>query len=235
MRKLIIFIALAQVAWLSSDAQADANRESLIEAWESLIASLPSTERFEKSAEGTYHLTDTDLPYDGTLVLQGALVKSTGMPDDSAFSHMGMLEIELTDLPAERLTSQLYYYWIADKQMLYYSAKSDAWVSQADYTAGFSGEYANDRSFGFMSFMIKYGIWILLVALIIFVFRGVNTQMKKNRGLMDETAAINEKARENVDRAQAMQDELLAISRESLQLQADNNETLKKILDALKR
>ena len=235
MRKLILVIALTPVAWLASDASAEADRESLVRAWELHIASLSSTEKFEKSAEGTYHLTDTDLPYDGTLVLQGALVRSSGMPDDSAFSHMGMLEFELTDLPEERLTSQLYYYWITDKQMLYYSANSDSWVSQADYTAEFSGEYAYDRSFGFMSFMMRYGIWILLIALIIFIFRGVNAQMKKNRALMDETAAINEKARDNVDRAQAMQDEVLAISRESLELQAENNETLKKILDALSR
>ena len=86
-----------------------------------------------------------------------------------------------------------------------------------------------------MSFMLKYGIWILLIVLIIFIFRGVNSQMKKNRELMDETAAINAKAKENVDRAQAMQDEVLAISRESLELQAQNNEVLKNILDALKR
>ena len=86
-----------------------------------------------------------------------------------------------------------------------------------------------------MSFMMKYGIWLLLIALVIFVFIGAHRQLKKNRALMDETAAINEKARENVERAQAMQDEVLAISRQTLELQAENNETLKKILDAMDR
>ena len=235
MHKLIICIVLAQAAWLSPAAQADADRDSLIEAWEVHIASLPSTEKFEKTGEGTYYLVDTDLPYDGELILQGALARSSGMPDDSSFSHMGMLEIELTEMPEERLASQLYYYWIADKVMLYYSTKSDTWVSQADYTAEFAGDYGIDSSLSFMSFMMRYGIWILLIALVIFVFRGAGKQMKKNRALMDETEAINAKARENVDRAQSMQDEVLAITRQSLELQAENNATLKKILDALNR
>lgn len=235
MQKNLVTCALLFLALNPVDARADADRESLISAWEAHIEALPSTTAFEKTGEGTYQLTDTDLPYEGELILRGALVRSMGMPDDSVFTHTGMLEIELADLPEERRASQLYYYWIADKQMLYYSANSSAWVSQADYTAEFSGDYGFGDSFSFMSFMIRYGIWILLIALIVFIFRGVNSQMKKNRALMDETAAINEKAGENVDRAQTMQDEVLAISRESLQLQAQNNEILKKILAALER
>ena len=235
MHRLITAVVFVCVVSAPVNALADADRESLIEAWEEHIASLPSTEKFEKTGDGTYQLSDSDLPYDGTLILRGALVRSSGMPEDSAFTHMGMLELELPDLPEERQTSQLYYYWVAGKQMLYYSAKSDSWVSQAEYTAEFSRDYGIDGSFGFMSFMMQYGIWILLIALVIFIFRGASTQMKKNKALMDETAAINEKAGENVDRAQAMQDEVLAISRESLQLQAQNNELLKKILAALER
>lgn len=235
MQRLLVLIALSAFALGSPVAQAEADRESLISAWEAYIASLPSTASLEKTGEGTYRLKDTELPYEGEVIIKGALVRPMATGADSVFSHTGMLEIELADLPEERLVSQLYYYWLTDKQMLYYSVSSDAWVSQADYTDEFSVGYPFDEGFGFMSFMLKYGIWILLVALIIFIFRGVNSQMKKNRSLMDETSAINDKARENVDRAQAMQDEVLAISRQSLELQAENNATLKKILDALQR
>ena len=235
MHKLIVFFSLSLVIGVSPDARADADRESLISAWEAHIASLPSTTTFEKTGEDSYQLIDTELPYEGGLSLKGALVRPIGAPGDGVFSHTGLLEFELADLPPERLASQFYYYWIADKQMLYYSTASKSWVSQADYTTEFSEEYGLDGSFGFMSFMMRYGIWILLVALIVFIFRGVNSQLKKNRSLMDETAAINEKARENVDRAQAMQDEVLSISRQSLELQSENNETLKKILEAVSR
>ena len=233
MRSLIITLMLLCGAGAAFPTYAAADRQSLIKAWEAHIASLPSTASFEATGEGTYQLTDTELPYKGELILHGALVRSSGVPNGSVFSHTGMLEFELADLPEERLSSQLYYYWVADKQMLYYSTNRGDWVSQAQYTDEFSDEYGYDTNFWFMGFMIKYGIWILLIALIVFIFRGVSTQMKKNREMLDDTAAINEKARENVNRAQAMQDEVLAISRDSLELQAQNNATLKKILEVL--
>ena len=235
MRTFIVIVFLICGAGVTVPAHAEADRASLIKAWEAYMASLPSITNFEKTGDGKYRFSDTELPYEGELILHGALVRSLGTPDDSIFSHTGMLEFELADLPEERLSSQLYYYWIADKQMLYYSTIRGDWISQTQYTDEFSGNYGYDSNFWFMSFMMKYGIWILLIVLIVFLFRGVNTQMKKNRALMDDTAAINEKARENVDRAQAMQDEVLAISRQSLELQAQNNETLKKILEALSR
>jgi len=236
MRNSLIILSLLFGIGIGLPVHADADRESLIKAWEAHIASLPSTASFEVTGEGTYHLTDTDLPYDGELKLHGALVRSMTMPGlETDFTHMGMLEFELSDLPEERQLSQLYYYWLADMQSLYYSQSRDEWVSQSAYTEDFGADYGLDDSFGFMSFMMRYGIWILLIALVIFVFRGAGKQMKKNRALLDDTAAINDKARENVERAQAMQDELLAISRQSLELQAQNNDTLKKILEAVRQ
>ena len=236
MRKFVTVLSLYCLAAAVLPAYADADRESLIKAWEAHVASLPSTATFEATGEDTYQLTDTDLPYEGTVKLNGALVRSMTTPGyNGDTTHMGMLEFELVDLPEERLASQLYYYWLGDKQSLYYSESRGTWISQAAYNEDFSSVYDFGNGFGFMAFMMKYGIWILLIALIIFIFRGVSTQMKKNRALIDETAAINDKARENVDRAKAMQDEVLAISRESLELQAQNNATLKKILAALSR
>jgi len=52
---------------------------------------------------------------------------------------------------------------------------------------------------------------------------------------MDETAEINEQARRNLDRAEAMQDEVLSIARESRDLQKDNNDLLRSMLESLRR
>jgi hypothetical protein len=52
---------------------------------------------------------------------------------------------------------------------------------------------------------------------------------------MDDSAAINDKARQNIDRAEALQDELLAIARETRDLQSESNALLKQMLDALKK
>jgi len=52
---------------------------------------------------------------------------------------------------------------------------------------------------------------------------------------MDDSAEINEQARKNLDRAEAMQDEVLAIARETRNLQKESNELLARMLQALQR
>ena len=217
-------------------AFAQPDRESLIEAWETYIARLAGTAEFEKLGDGRYRLKDTDLPYEGEIRLVGVLLRpvdSTGV--DTGFSRFGMIEFELTDLPAERIASQSYYYWLSDRQTLHYSDSEQRWVDPATYQAKLTELYTGGVSFGPLSFMLNYGIWVFLIALIVFVFLAVNRQSRKARGLMDDSAAINEQARENLDRTQAMQDEVLAIARETRDLQAEANAILKDILVRLQR
>ena len=217
-------------------ALADASRESLLEAWQAHVAALPGTVRFEATGDETFVLEDSDLPYEGELRLVGALVRSSESPGlSNDYTHLGMVEFELVDLPAERMGSQLYYYWLTDRQTMHYSASRGEWVDNRTYTESFSGQYDLETNFGFLSFMLNYGIWILLVALIIYVFLAIGKASKKNRALMDETAAINEKARENVERAASLQDEVIAISKEARDLQAENNAILRRILETLQR
>lgn len=228
---LLFFLAFsAQVAF------AEADRDSLITAWEAHISGLPGTESFEETGDGTYRYKDTDLPYDGELKLLGALVRSSEAAGfETEFTHLGMVDFELTDLPMERMSSQVYYYWLADRQTLHFSVTTGEWVDAAEYQASLSDMYSDGPSFGVLSFMLNYGIWVLLIALIIFVFVLVNRQARKARSLMDETAEINEQARRNLDRAEAMQDEVLSIARESRDLQKDNNDLLRSMLESLRR
>ena len=219
----------------ATNANAAPDRDSLLQAWEAYIASLPGTTRFEATGNGTYRLVDADLPYEGEVKIVGALVRpseSTGV--DNEFTHLGMVDFELVDLPAERLSSQLYYYWVADRQTLHYSQTQDAWVDAVAFRESFADQYDFSANLSFMTFMMNYGIWVLLAALIVFLFIAVHKQQKKNRALMDETAAINEQARQNVERAASLQDELLALSREGLDIQRESNETLKRMLEALR-
>ena len=227
---------LALCTLFSVDALADADRESLIAAWEAHIAGLPGTESFEQTADGVYQYKDTDLPYDGELKLLGVLVRpseSAGFETD--FTHFGMVDFELSDMPVERLSTQLYYYWLADRQTLHYSKSAQEWVDASAYQESITDLYGGTPSFGALSFMLNYGIWVLLIGLLIFVFVGVNKQAKKARSLMDETAEINDKARQNLDRAEAMQDEVLSIARETRDLQKEGNELLARMLQALQR
>ncbi len=236
MRITASIILLTLGAYLPGVVLAEADRESLVAAWETHIAGLPGTASFEKTADGVYQFKDTDLPYEGELKLLGVLVRSSESAGfETDFTHFGMIEFELPSLPAERLSSQVYYYWLADRQTLHYSKSTEQWVSASAYQEAITDLYGGAPSFGVLSFMLNYGIWVLLIGLIIFVFVGLNRQTKKARSLMDDTANINEQARKNLDRAEAMQDEVLSIAREARDLQKENNELLAKMLQALQR
>jgi hypothetical protein len=108
-------------------------------------------------------------------------------------------------------------------------------MGPADYQASITELYSGGASFGALSFMLNYGIWVLLIGLLAFAFIAVGRQAKKARALMDESAAINLQARENLDRSERMQDEVLSIARETRDLQSENNQLLKEMLSALKR
>lgn len=146
-----------------------------------------------------------------------------------------MVDFELPDLAMERMTSQIYYYWLTNRQTLHYSDSSGRWVDTATYNAALSGAYGLDTDFGMLSFMLNYGVWVMLALLVIVVFAAVTRQAKKARALMDETAAINQKARENLDRAASLQDEIVGVARQTRDLQAENNELLRRLIDALER
>ncbi len=236
MRAVASLVLILASALVAHHAHAGADRESLLDAWAAHVSSLPGTARMEALGNGVYRFEDTDLPYDGELRIVGALVRPADTSGyDTGFSHLGMVDIELPDLPVERMSSQVYYYWLSDRQAMHYSTGDQRWVDPATYQATVAGAYRSDGSFGAMAFMMNYGIWAFLIALIVFVFLIAGRQARKARSLMDETAEINRKARENLDRAEGLQDELLAIARESRDLQSSNNELLAKILGVLNR
>lgn len=235
-RKSVTTVAALLGLLAATAALAEPDRDSLIEAWETYVAGLPGTVVLEEVEDGVYRYEDTDLPYEGQLKLVGALVRSAeinGMETD--FSHFGMVDFELPDLPVERLSSQSYYYWLADRQTLHYLVQEQRWVDPATYQRLLTEQYTGATSFGVMTFMMNYGIWVLLIGLLLFVFIAFNRQTRKARGLMDETAAINQQARENLDRAASMQDEVMQISRQSRDLQSENNKLLKEILETMQR
>lgn len=236
MKTAVHIVALLTAMLLVQAASAEPTRDSLVAAWEEHVRGLPGTTSFEKTAADTYRYADTDLPYDGELKILGALVRSADSPAfESEFTHLGMVEFELADLPEERRTSQVYYYWLTDRQTLHYHAGMQQWLDSTAYRDSFTDLYPDAPSFGMLSFMVSYGIWIVLAIVLISAFIAVGRQTKKAHALMDDSASINNLARENLDRAEKMQDEVLAISRESRDLHKETNELLRQMLDALKR
>lgn len=235
MRTAAALLALLVSVLLMQDARAEPDRQSLIDAWEARIASLPGTLLFEPIGDGIYRFSDSDLPYEGELKLTGALVRPADSAGyDTGFSYLGMVDFRLTDMPADRMSSQVFYYWLSDRQTLHYSDAQQRWVDTATYQASISEIYGGATSYGPLSFMLNYGIWVFLIALIVFVFLAVGKQTKKARTLMNDSAAINQRARENIDRAEGLQDRILALAEETRDLQAENNQLLRQMLDSLR-
>ena len=236
MRTALKLLVTLLAVLVSSSVLAEANRDSLVEAWEAHIRSLPGTARFEAVGDGVYLFDDTDLPYEGELMLVGALVRPAETAGyDTGFTHTGMVDFRLTDLSEERLSSQVYYYWLTDRQSLYFSEAEQRWVDTAAFQTAISTMYDGGGTYGALSFMLNYGIWIVLIGLLVFAFIAVGRQAKKATSLMDDSASINDKARENIDRAEKLQDEALTIARESRDLLLANNTLLRQMLDALKK
>lgn len=236
MRTVATLAILLLVPFIATEASADANRESLIGAWEAHVRSLPGTVRLETAGDDVFELEDTDLPYEGELTIVGVLVRPVeSVGYETGYSHIGIVELALADMPAELASTQVYYYWLNDRQTFYYSVAEQRWVDTPTYQASIADIYEPDAPFGALSFMLNYGIWIFIFALVIFGFVAVGKQTAKARALLDDSASINQKARENIDRAESLQTELLGIARETRDLQTENNALLKQMLDALKR
>lgn len=230
----ILALWLAAVAALPC-AAAEPVRDDLVAAWETHVRSLPSTVRIEPRDGDTWFLEDTDLPYSGEVRLTGAIVRpAETVPQSADFTHMGLVEVELTGLAPERRASQSYYYWLADRQSLYYSVAREAWVGAAAYQRALTEAYEPGYRLGPLSFMLNYGIWIVLLGLIGFVVWLIVRQSAKARSLMDDSADINRRARENIERSAELQAELGDIARQSRDLQAENNALLRELVSLLK-
>ena len=231
-----LLLPLLTLTLLSQQAIAEATKASLLEAWEAHVQSLPSTDTLQKTSDGVYRFVDTDLPFDGEMKITGAIVRDADLAGyEMDATHLGMVEFELVGMPVERKSTQIYYYWLSDRQSLHYLKSENRWVDTATYQSSLMEDYDDVGGLGPLHFMLNYGVWIALLALLILVFIAAAKQTRKARALMDDGASINEKARENIERAGAMQDEMLAIVRESRDLHVESNALLKKIHDALSK
>ena len=232
MRKLLVLLLLLSPAAFANEP----DRASLIAAWEEYVRSLPSTEKLEALGDDRYALSDTELDFDGELRIKGVLIRSQeNYGVETEVSHFGMIELEVVDLPPEQLGTYLHSYWLADRQTLYYSTERNSWVDPKAYQQSFTSPASVTSAWAPMMFMMNYGIWILLIALLISVFMFLNRQQRKAKSLMDDSADINQMARENIERAERLQDEMIDIARSMHEMQKQNNELLERIAKAAEK
>ena len=235
MRSVLSHCLLACTLLATAALAAEPERDDLLAAWEAQFESLSETTGFEKLGEGRYRLSDSSLPYEGDLEVVGAVIRRADVvAANFPVTHTGFVEFRLADLPDDRLQTQSYYYWAADRQSLYYSAATESWISAAEYQTLLTDAYNLPASAG-ASFLFDYGLWLILIAVLIFGIVVIGRHSRKARELMDDAGDINRQARENIERSAVLQKEIVALSRRSIDLHGETNVLLQEIRDELAR
>lgn len=227
MRIVVIFMLV--LTGFGVHAQPD--KASLLDAWETRIVELGGT--LDPQPDDTYLLTDDSLPYEGTVVVVSTLIRAAPEQSygDVQVSHSGIVEFRLEDLPVERTGSQLYYYWLTDRQNFQFLDDSQEWISQSQY----NNLLQNSRgsSYSALSWFVNWGFWIVVLILVIWLAVFLGRSQKKAKSLMSDSADINNLARENIERSAELQAEMAGLARKNAQLMEDNNVLLRQILESV--
>ena len=232
----VLMVALAVLIPISELCAAP-DRAALLNAWEAYMRSQPSTAELTSLGDSRYRLVDTDLPYTGELVVTGALLRTNEayIATAAQVSHIGIVDFELTALPAARARSSTYNLWASDRKSLYYAADTERWLTQGEYFASMS-DAANvaipyETSYRFGS---KAVFWALLAIFGYLIYASLR-HSRKARALLDDSQALNAAVRQNIEDGAKLQSEMRAAIERSQQLQQEGNATLQQILAVLEQ
>lgn len=228
--RILVIIMLA-LTGLGAHAQPD--RTALLDAWKSRMTELGGT--LQPQSDEAFFLTDDSLPYEGKVEIVSALIRSAPEQSygDIVISHSGIVEFRLEDLPTERTASQLYYYWLADRQNFHFLSDTQEWISQARYNQLLQNSHST--SYSALSWIVNWGFWIVVLGLVIWLALFLGRSQKKAKSLMSDSADINNLARENIEKSAELQNEMAGLARKNAQLMEDNNVLLRQILESVSR
>ncbi|MCK4421398.1 hypothetical protein KAW18_07500 [candidate division WOR-3 bacterium] len=208
------------IALTSLPALAEPTEATLIEAWETIQRNDPETVVFEKLGENLYKFKTERFPFDGKLKILNVSVDDR-MKDYEYGNIMGIIEVELVDLPADFSLKYSYSYsmW-GQNNMLYYDEETDGWLTSNEYYAKTQEKLPKTPSLFFLN-ILSYGPILILIVFIVFSLIVIANLQRKNKQYMDHALELTEKSIELV--------------RKSLDLGEDSNKTLKEILEELKK
>lgn len=228
----ILICPLAPVAAAKAASAPTPDRESLISAWEALQRKDPQVIAFEKLEPGLYRFQTSRFPFDGKLrVLNVAIDELDGFPDENGGFALGVVEIELLDLPEDFLAkyAQSYGFWYRTNT-LYFARQSGRWLSVNEWQETFARQYR-----GWLRCLGIGGTnWIWWIVLGVFLaFAAIlarRTQRQMNRAMAAQDQAIS-------DQKQALERQAYAVqlSEQSLRLGERQNALLEDILAELKK
>ncbi len=220
-----IYSALLAVILLLTPAllTAQPGEDSFLQAWEKIQKDDPKTAIFEKIAKNRYRFKTERFPFDGELRILNITIDDKNISSEYNYL-MGVIEVELADLPESFFQKYSYSYSIwARSNMLYYNATDNKWVTsneilsvqQPEVKGCFTGKFS---SLIFDNFFLIIFIFLLIV--FIFAVRATKKQQLKYKKYMDNS---EEKINKSFE-----------LSQQSLRLNEESLKTQKQILELLK-
>lgn len=226
--------APAPAAAVPTSAAADVakpapDRASLIAAWEQTVS---RGARLVRTGPDRYTIEADEIGYRGPLSIQAVLVReqpATG----AGFSHVGVVDFALDDLPAGRANSHAVMVWRSGMQQFYFDA-ARGWRAPDELAQEMTQAF-DSGGLGLMAAAAGSGMIFLLplAVLGLILWLGVRNNRRAN-AVLDETRGFNDEARQELERSRAQQDEQMQILRRSVALSEDSNRLLREIAEALR-
>lgn len=191
--------------------------ESLIEAWENVQKKDPETVVFENLSPGSYRFKTERFPFDGELKVLNITIDERMEGYDYGFI-MGVVEVELVDLPEDFLDKYSYSYstWIQNN-MLYYDEENGKWLSTKEYY----GQIKEKIPSGYFMDVLNYAPSAIFFFFIFIVLIFVFTVYRRNKKYLDFSYDLSKKQMDIVE--------------ESHRLSKKNYKVLSEILKELKK
>lgn len=215
---LLLFSFL--LPFLISLCAAAPTEKSLLRAWESMQRNDSEVLIFEKTEESLYNFKTERFPFDGQVRILNITIDDR-MGEYEYGSILGVIEVELVDLPEDFLEKYSYSYSVWESNnTLYYDKQSERWVTSTELVALTQTKEPRLRSF-FSSYFTSCLLIIVFIIILIVFFIAVNGMQKRNKKYLDESRASIKRS--------------LDIAEKSLSLSEESTSILKDILEELKK
>jgi len=169
--------------------------ESLIVAWEDFQKNDSKTLIFKRLSSDRYRFKTDRFPFDGKLRVLNITVDEQMSGFEGSFI-IGIVEVELLDLPEDFLEKYSYSYsaWV-QSNILYYDKEDEEWLSVKEYYSK-----AKERiPSGFLMDILDYLPFLFLFFIVVIFIIVFNVQ-KKNKKYLDFARDLSLKETEFVER-----------------------------------
>ena len=217
----ILVLLFSGPGWASMDALR-ADQSELLATWEEAQRSDPQTLLFERVEPGLYRFETERFPFAGDLRVLNVAINDQAYREDERL-RMGIVEIELVDLPEEFLArhAHSYGFWM-QTHLLYFDDEAGRWMSGEEWQQRVVGDPGS-----WCSPLVSLSGWFWIVMLLVLIV-ALSFAIRKANGQMKSAMSAQEKALSEQERA-------IRLTERALEIGEESNLVLKEILAALQR